>query len=375
MGITEFIVGQSLAAFTPIKYNLKLIELLYNDSLYKSITNTKYEGLIKDAGDRVRVRTAGKITLADYTKGMKLVRQELTPTTEDLIVDQQKYFSFGVDDIDKFQNDTSAINEYAASSKRDMAEVIDTALLDYAAKNVYFSNAVGTNYATGTVSIAATTGVVTGTGTTFTSAMIGGILKVVGQTKGYLVTARASNTSITVVDQGSTTYTGGLFSLVAAGQDSFTIYAATVIAATKSTIYKNLVDLSTAMSGNLAPRDGRWIVVNAAVEGIIRQASEFIPAVQSAYSGVVEYGRIGSIAGFKVYTSELIAGNNSTGFYIVAGTSDYMSMAMQIMKVSVVPSESDPQSFITTVKGLLVYGFKAFEQNRRRGGMLKITVS
>jgi len=50
-------------------------------------------------------------------------------------------------------------------------------------------------------------------------------------------------------------------------------------------------------------------------------------------------------------------------------------MAMQIMKVSVVPSESDPQSFITTVKGLLVYGFKAFDQNRRRGGMLKITVS
>jgi hypothetical protein len=92
-------MAQSLAAFTPIKYSLKLVELLYNDTLYPSITNTKYEGMIKDSGDRVRVRTAAKITLSAYTKGMTLVKQELNPTYEDLLIDQNYYFSFGVDDV------------------------------------------------------------------------------------------------------------------------------------------------------------------------------------------------------------------------------------------------------------------------------------
>jgi len=93
------IITPVMGAFTPIKYSLALVELLYNDTLYPFITNTKYEGSIKDSGDRVRVRTAGKISLSPYTKGMQLVKQELTPTYEDLIIDQQQYFSFGVNKI------------------------------------------------------------------------------------------------------------------------------------------------------------------------------------------------------------------------------------------------------------------------------------
>lgn len=93
-----------MAAFTPIKFSLKLVELLYNDTLYPFITNTQYEGQIKDAGDRVRVRTAGKISLSAYTKGMQLVKQELTPTSEDLIIDQQQYFSFGVNNVVSIYN-------------------------------------------------------------------------------------------------------------------------------------------------------------------------------------------------------------------------------------------------------------------------------
>lgn len=91
-----------MSAFTPVKYSLKLVELLYNDTLYPFITNTQYEGTIKEAGDRVRVRTIGKISLSTYTKGMELVKQELTPTSEDLIIDQMQYFSFGVNKIVSF---------------------------------------------------------------------------------------------------------------------------------------------------------------------------------------------------------------------------------------------------------------------------------
>ena len=110
-------------------------------------------------------------------------------------------------------------------------------------------------------------------------------------------------------------------------------------------------------------------------EGVLLQAPEFIPAVQSAYNNVVEKGLIGSIAGFKVYTSELVSGDNTTGYWFLAGTKDFMAFAAQITKTSVVPSEADPNSFVSTCKGLLVYGRKVFEGTRAKGAVLRAVLS
>lgn len=361
---------QSLAAFTPVKYSLKLVELLYNDTLYPNITNTNYEGEIKEAGDRVRVRTAARVSLSDYTKGMTLVAQDLNPTYEDLVVDQQKYFKFIVDDVDAIQNDIKTIEEYAKSTKNDMVEVIDANILSYGAKNVNYTNMVGTAYSTGTAAVAATTGVVTGTGTTWTAAMVGGIFKHNASTASYLVTARSSNTSITIKDLDGVAYTGGVLA-----DGTYTIAGATALAITSSNVYQYIVNLRTVLGQTLCPKKGRYLVVNSQFEGILMQASQFIPAVQTAYNDVVKEGLIGKIAGFEVYTSELISGDNSTGYFFLAGTKDYIALAMQIMKTAVVPSESDPNTFTTTCKGLLVYGRKVFAGNRGRGAVLRATLS
>lgn len=360
---------QSLAAFTPIKYSLKTVELLYNETLYPMITNTMYEGAIKDSGDRVRVRTAAKITLSTYTKGMTLVKQDLNPTYEDLIIDHQKYFAFLVDDVDKMQNDIEAITEYAKNTKRDMAQVIDTDLLSYMRKNVKGLNAVGTDYSTGTVAVAVTTGVVTGSGTTFTAGMVGGFFRASTHPTGkyYLVTAYTSSTSITITDLDGIAYTGGA---VTAG-DTYIIKAATPVTLTKSNVYQYLVSLRTVLSQALTPEADRFLVVNAQFEGLLLQAPEFIPAVIPAYNDVVVNGKIGRIAGFTVYSNELIDGNNTTGFWAVAGTKTFTAFAAQIMKTSVVPSEMDPNSFTATCKGLLVYGRKVFEGNRGYGATLR----
>ena len=364
---------QSLAANTPIKYSLKLVELLYNETIYTKVTNTKYEGEIKNEGDRVRVRTLGKLSLSTYTKGMTLVAQELAPSYEDLIVDQQKYFKFQVDDIDKLQNDIDTINEYAMTSKRDMQEVLDADILDYMRKNVHGDNVLGNTYSTGTASIAATTGVVTGSGTTFTAAMVGGYFKIAAMTGEdyYLVTAFTSTTSITVKDLDGVAYTGGAYGTSSA----YVINAATATAVTKSNVYKQLVDLRTVLGKRLTPKDGRFIVVNSEFEGVLLQAPEFIPAVGQAYDSAVKGANIGRIAGFDVYTSELVAGDNSTGYWFVAGTRDFCAMALQIMKVSTVTSDQDPTSFMTTVKGLLTWGRKVFAGNRGRGAVLRATLS
>jgi len=363
-------MANNLAAFTPMKYSLKLIEILYNETIYTKITNTKYEGTIKESGDRVRVRTAGKVTLNDYTKGMTLVKQDLNPTYEDLIIDTMKYFDFGVDDVDKIQNDISAINEYAQSSKGVISEYLDAALLGKMAKGVNASNVVGTAYATGTAAVAATTGVVTGTGTTFTASMVGGTFTITGLSKSYLVTAYTSGTSITIKDLDGVAYTGGAVSAT-----TYSIAGAVAIALTKSNVYANIVALRTALGKSLTPKAGRFLVINSQFEGLLMQAPEFIPAVGDSYNKVVVGGTIGRIAGFDVYTSELVPGDNTNGYWFLAGTTEYCSFAMQINKVSVIPSEADPTSFVSTCKGLLVWGSKIFEGNRGYGAVLRATLA
>lgn len=364
------IITPVMGAFTPVKYSLKLIELLYNDTLYPSVTNTNYEGQIKDSGDRVRVRTAGKISLSAYTKGMQLVKQELTPTYEDLIIDKQYYFSFGVDDVDKIQNDINAITEYASNTKNDISELIDTDILAYMAKNVNSANMVGTAYATGTAAVAATTGVVTGSGTTWVAGHVGGIFTITGLSGSYLVTARNSNTEIVIKDLDGAGYTGGAVSAT-----TYSIAGAVALAVTKANVYEKIVALRTALGKSLSPKEGRFLIVNSQFEGILMQAPEFIPAVQSAYNNVVEKGLIGSIAGFKVYTSELLAGDNTTGYWFIAGNKTYCSFALQIMKTSVIPSEMSEDSFITTCKGLVTWGRKVFNGNRGHGAVLRATLS
>jgi hypothetical protein len=365
------IITPVMGAFTPTKFSLTLVDLLYNDTIYPQITNTSYEGAIKDSGDRVRVRTAGKISLSAYTKGMQLVKQELTPTYEDLIIDKQYYFSFGVDDIDKMQNDINAITEYASNTKNDISELIDTDVLDYMAQNVNAVNMLGTAYATGTVTITATTGVVTGSGTTWVAGHVGGIFTATGLTGSYRVSAVNSTTEIVITDLGLTTYSGGAMS----GGTDYSIAGAVALSTAKETVYQRLVDLSTKLNQSLAPRGDRFFVANAAFEGVLRQAPEFIPAVESAYKGVVEKGLIGTIAGFKIISSELVSGNNTTGYWFVAGTKTYCSFALQILKTSVVPSEADPDSFISTAKGLVVWGKKVFKGNRPHGAVLRTVLA
>lgn len=364
-----------LAANTPIKFSLKLVKIIYNETIYPLITNTSYEGEIKNEGDRVRVRTAGKISLSAYSKGMVLATQDTAPTSEDLIVNQNFYFKFVVDDIDKLQNDVSTMDEYAANAKMDMSELIDTNILAYGRRNVFGLNAVGTDYAVGTAAIAAVTGVVTGTGTTFTAAMVGGFLRITGHPsdKHYIVTTFTSATSITVTDLDSTAYTGG-----ALAATTYTIKAATALALTKSNIAQYMVQIGTVLSQSTKNRTApRWMVVNALLEGIIRQAPEFQPAVSRAYDEVVRNAdiSIGRLSGFNIVFSELVDGNNTTGFWFLAGTKEFIAFAAQIMKVSFVDSSMDPNSFTSTCKGLLTFGRKTFEQNRYRGAVLRGTVA
>lgn len=363
-------MANNLSAFTPKKFSLKTIAKLWNETLYNKISNTDYEGEIKNEGDRVVVRTEQDINLSTYTKGMTLVAQDLNPISEELVVDQMKYFKFVVDDVDKLQNDIKTIDKHADNAKKQVAKVIDTDIFTYAWKEAHGDNFIGVDYSTGTVAVAVTTGVVTGTGTTFTTNMVGCPFKATGHTQYYRILSFASATSITIEDYDAPgTYSGGAIG----GGTAYVIKGATPVQLTKSNIYQYLCTVGEVLDTALCPDEGRWLVINGKARAVIRQAPEFIPAVDKAYNDVVVSAKLGEIAGFEVFRTELIDGTNTstTGFRFVAGDKGFISFAMQIMKTSVISSDIDPNSFVSTCKGLVVWGRKVFKGTRGRGAVLR----
>ena len=292
---------QNLGAFTPVKFSLKLVAKLWNETIYNQISNTDYEGEIKDVGDRVRVRTEVDIALSDYTKGMTLVAQDLNPVYEELVVNKAKYFKFIVDDIDKLQNDVNTIEVESANAKKQIQKVIDIDVLS-AYTEVDGDHVVATAYSTGTVTVTTVTGAVVGSGTTWTAAMVGTPFKATGHTAWYRIATFTDTTHITIEDMGTPgTYTGGAIS----GGTAYSIPAASPITLTKSNIYGYIVNLGTLLDTGLAP--GTWMVANAKLKGLLLQAPELIPAIATAYEDVVKKRMIGEIGGFKVLQTELVA--------------------------------------------------------------------
>lgn len=133
----------SLLNFTPEIWSARLLHALDKSLVYASpgIINRDYEGEISAAGDTVRINSIGDVTISDYTKNTDINAPEaLTDAGQTLVIDQQKYFNFAVDDIDKAQNKPAVMDEAmrrAGYGLRDKADqYIASLCTDVAAANV-----------------------------------------------------------------------------------------------------------------------------------------------------------------------------------------------------------------------------------------------
>lgn len=95
-----------LESFIPEIWSNEIGILLEKYLVYAQagIVNRDYEGEISGAGDTVHISGIGPVTVGTYTKNTDIAAPEtLTDAQATLIIDQQKYFHFQVDDIDKAQ--------------------------------------------------------------------------------------------------------------------------------------------------------------------------------------------------------------------------------------------------------------------------------
>ena len=92
-------------------------------------------------GDKVHIRTIPTITISTYTKGMNLTNQVPNSTPIALNIDQGKYFSVVLDDVDKAQADVKMMDMFTNDASQQMKIAIDGAVLG----SVYADAATG-NY-------------------------------------------------------------------------------------------------------------------------------------------------------------------------------------------------------------------------------------
>lgn len=121
----------------PILWAKKLLERFYDATVFAEISNTDYEGEIRNQGDTVRINKIPDITVNPYTAGQTL-NYEIPPAdTIDLLIDQGYYWAFQLDDVMDVQSAIDMMGPWATNASERLKIAVDTncllAILDQCA--------------------------------------------------------------------------------------------------------------------------------------------------------------------------------------------------------------------------------------------------
>ena len=117
----------ALADFIPTIWSARFTSRLYPNWVYANLCNRNYEGEIAERGNKVTIPTAEtNITVGDYEIGSDIAAAQQTDGgTQELIVDQQKYFHFIVEDITRVQSAPNVLDENMDIAARRIAGTVD----------------------------------------------------------------------------------------------------------------------------------------------------------------------------------------------------------------------------------------------------------
>ncbi len=308
------------------------VKALFARAITFQITNDNWEGEISGGrGDRVNILTFGEVPWNDYT-GADITFADIPEYAGQLVLTKQRWNGFRILNWDRFKAyatdpESQEMNIRVNSMKRE----IDQFNLGYyssAAKR----NIFGTDYTTGTVTVDAS-GNVTGSGTTFTSAMVGGGFFATGMTNWARVKTFTNTTSIVLeddLDDVSSQYTSG----AATAGSTYTLRYTTLITANNTAGDASNIDTivlglkerldqeftdAAGTSGVVCPSEDRFLVIPSHLESLLLQNQMLTPYTPKAYEETVRQGIVGYFRGFKVFKSERLTGDSTNGYHIIAG--------------------------------------------------------
>ena len=112
-------------AFIPTLWSGKLLAKFYQNTILSEVTNTDYEGELKNQGDTVRIRLAPSISISDYTVGQSLSYEVPTPIYQDMQVNKGKYFGVQVNDVLAYQSDIALMNMFTEDAAKQLKIAIE----------------------------------------------------------------------------------------------------------------------------------------------------------------------------------------------------------------------------------------------------------
>jgi hypothetical protein len=341
------------------------LEIFYQTSVADAITNSDYEGQIRDKASKLNVLTFGAIDAHAYT-GADMSADDLDESNAQLVTNQLKYIYFKIKDYDTFRsyikNPESTIQKQVGSR---MKKIIDEFVLNLW-EDVGAGNVDGTDYDTGTVTVTVDTGQVEGAaGASWDADMVGKGFKAAAHTSWYRIASRTDADTIYIEDDSddlSSDYTGGA---IEAGS-TYIIQADTALAVTKSTIFARVSRLATMLTNNEIPESDRWLVLPASIATLLKQSDEFVGIGSEGGREAVMNGKLpGTYAGFNIYEvadGRYSDGNATDGWHVLGGHKSAICFAMGLTENGI---EDLIANFCKAYKSLYVYGAKVPDERRK----------
>ncbi len=289
--------------FIPEIWSGKLVEKFYASTVLAAISNTDYEGEIKNKGDRVKIRTKPTITISNYGADGLLTLQRPSGSTVELYIGNGKFFSLILDDVMALQSDLNLLSMWSDDAAQQMKIEVDKDVL-------------------------------------------GGILN------GPAAANQGTTAGILTANVNLGVTSSGPVSVV--GRDP---------TGAQVEIVDVLLRMGQVLDEQNIPEVGRWVVLPAWAGRMIKQ-SELRQAYLSGDSvTILRNGRLGMIDRFTVYISNLlpngVAGGVAAGEWVFyAGHAHGLTFATQISKVESLRSEL---TFGQVLRGLQVYGYQVVD--------------
>jgi len=148
----------SLQSVIPSNVMSSMVEETLRKSLVLgNVVNTKYQGVISAAGDSVLIPVVGDVTISDHTVNDTITYEGLDATNATLKVDQQKRFSFVIDDVDSKQALIDVASAYADRAAYQLKDASDSYIAGMYT-DAGITSGLGTTAVPLTVTAAASTG-------------------------------------------------------------------------------------------------------------------------------------------------------------------------------------------------------------------------
>ena len=264
--------------FIPELWSGKLIENFYDATVLAAISNTDYEGEIRQYGDTVNIRTTPEITIRDYVKGQTLTVENPDKPKIQLVIDKGEYFACVEDDVDKVQSDINLMDTWTKDASERMKIKIDQRVL---------------------------TDILTGISAFNKGATAG------EQTASFNLGTTGSPLSVTKDGAGGT-----------------------------KSVIDLLVDLGTVLDEANCPEQNRFVVIPAKMAGLIKKSELKDASLTGDSMSIVRNGRLGMVDRFTLYVSHNLKVDAGGKFNLIAGNKMGFTFASQMTNMETIRSES-----------------------------------